>query len=35
MIYNASVADLIRILSLVKAYAQPRVLDAQQPEGAR
>ena len=33
MIYNASVADLIRMLSLVKAYAQQRVLDALQPEG--
>jgi len=33
MIYNASVADLIRMLSLVKAYAQQGVLDVLRPEG--
>ena len=33
MIYNASVADLIRMLSLVKVYAQQRILDVLRPEG--
>jgi hypothetical protein len=33
MIYNASVADLIRMLSLVKAYAEHRIPDAPPPEG--
>ncbi len=32
MIYNASVADLIRMLSLVKVYAQQRPPDAPRPE---
>ena len=31
MIYNASVADLIRMLSLVKAYAQQSTLLQAQP----
>jgi len=33
MIYNASVADLIRMLSLVKVYAQQGILDAPRPGG--
>ena len=32
MIYNASVADLIRMLSLVKAYAAQGALKPRQPE---
>ena len=33
MIYNASVADLIRMLSLVKVYAQQGILDVLPPDG--